>query len=98
MWQVKKTDVFDGWLSGLTDQRAVAKIASRIERLENGNPGDVRDVGGGVSELKIDCGPGYRVYYKRTGKDVMTVLCGGDKSTQDKDIRRAATLAAALKG
>src|SRR5260370_21057538 len=96
MYQVQKTDEFESWLSALADQRAVAKIVSRIERLGMGNPGDAEPVGDGISEMKIDYGPGYRVYYKRTGKTVMLILCGGDKSTQRKDINRAKELAAQL--
>jgi len=96
MYEVQKTDEFDSWLSALVDQRALAKIASRIERLAMGNPGDVEAVGDGISEMKIDHGPGYRVYYKRTGKTIMLILCGGDKSTQDKDIKRAKEIAAQL--
>jgi putative addiction module killer protein len=96
VYEVQKADDFDSWLSALTDQKAVAKVVSRIERLGMGNPGDVRPVGDGVSEMKIDYGPGYRVYYKRTGRIIMLILCGGDKSTQDKDIKRAKELAALL--
>ena len=87
---------FDGWLSGLADQKAQAKIASRIERLGLGNPGDVKPVGEGVSEMRVPHGPGYRVYYKQTGKTVVLLLCGGDKSTQGKDIKRAKEIAAEL--
>ena len=96
MIEVRKTDEFDGWLRALRDQRAVAKIASRIERLALGNPGDVRPVGEGVSEMRISYGPGYRVYFKQTGKQIVLLLCGGDKSSQDKDISRAKQLAAQL--
>ena len=96
VYEVQKTDEFDSWLSALADQKAVAKVASRIERLGMGNPGDVEPVGEGISEMKIDYGPGYRVYYKRTGKTGMLILCGGDKSTQDKDIKRAKEMAAQL--
>jgi putative addiction module killer protein len=96
VYQVQKTEDFDTWLAALADQKAVAKIASRIERLEMGNPGHVEPVGDGISEMKIDYGPGYRVYYKRTGKTVMLLLCGGDKSTQRKDISRAKELAAQI--
>jgi putative addiction module killer protein len=96
VYQVQKTEVFDSWLATLADQTAVAKIVSRIERLEMGNPGHVEPVGDGISEMKIDYGPGYRVYYKRTGETVMLLLCGGDKSTQRKDIDRAKELAAQL--
>ena len=94
MYEVQKTDDFDSWLSALGDQKAIAKVVSRIERLGTGNPGDVSPVGDGIGEMRIDYGPGYRVYYKRTGKIIMLILCGGDKSTQDKDIKRAKELAA----
>ena len=70
MFQVQKTDEFDRWLAALRDQRAVAKIASRIERLAMGNAGDVKAVGAGVSELRVDYGPGYRVYYKQVGNRI----------------------------
>jgi putative addiction module killer protein len=80
----------------LEDKKAVAKIASRIERLGLGNPGDVKPVGEGVSEMRLTYGPGYRVYYKQTGKTIMLILCGGDKSTQDNDIKRAKEIAAQL--
>jgi putative addiction module killer protein len=96
MFEVQKTDEFDNWLSGLTDQKAKAKIVSRIERLGFGNPGDVKSVGDGVSEMRVPHGPGYRVYYKQTDKTVVLILCGGDKSTQTKDIKRAKEIAAEL--
>jgi putative addiction module killer protein len=96
MFEVQKTDEFDAWLSGLADQRALAKIASRIERLGLGNPGDVKPVGEGVSEMKVPYGPGYRVYFKQTDKTIVLLLCGGDKSTQQKDIKRAKEIAAEL--
>jgi putative addiction module killer protein len=96
MYEVQKTDEFDTWLSALGDEKAVAKIASRIERLGLGNPGDVKPVGEGVSEMRLTYGPGYRVYYKQTGKTIMLILCGGDKSTQDNDIKRAKEIAAQL--
>jgi putative addiction module killer protein len=83
-------------LSGLADQRAKAKIASRIERLGLGNPGDVKPVGVGVSEMRVPYGPGYRVYFKQTDKTIILLLCGGDKSTQEKDIKRAKEIAAEL--
>ena len=85
-------------MSGLADQRAKAKIASRIERLGLGNPGDVKPVGAGVSEMRVPYGPGYRVYFKQTDKTVVLLLCGcgGDKSTQEKDIKRAKEIAAEL--
>ena len=94
MFEVQKTEEFDEWLSGLADQKAQAKIASRIERL--GNPGDVKPVGAGVSEMRVPYGPGYRVYFKQTDKTIVLLLCGGDKSTQDKDIKRAKEVAAGL--
>jgi putative addiction module killer protein len=93
---VGRTDEFEEWLSNLTDSRALAKILTRIQRLELGNPGDVKAVGAGVSEMRIDYGPGYRVYFKRTGKEIVLLLCGGDKSTQDSDIKRANQLAVEL--
>jgi putative addiction module killer protein len=96
MTEIRKTDEFDRWLSALRDQRAVAKIASRIERLGRGNPGDVKPVGEGISEMRIPHGPGYRVYLKQTGKEIILLLCGGDKSSQDRDIGRAKQLAAEL--
>lgn len=96
MFEVRKTDVFDNWLSALADQRAVAKIASRIERLGLGNTGDVKPVGEGISEMRLAYGPGYRIYYKQTGRTIVLILCGGDKSTQDEDIRRAKEIAARL--
>jgi len=96
MIEVHKTDEFDAWLSALTDFKAVAKIVTRIERLALGNPGDVKAVGGGVSEMRIAYGQGYRIYYKQTAKEIVLLLCGGDKATQDKDIKRAKEIAAEL--
>lgn len=96
MIEVQKTGEFDKWLVALRDQTAVAKIVSRIERLARGNPGDVKPVGEGVSEMRIPHGPGYRVYFKRTGRQIILLLCGGDKSSQDRDIGRAKQLAAEL--
>jgi putative addiction module killer protein len=96
MFEVQKTDEFDEWLSKLADQKAQAKIVSRVEHLGLGNPGDVTSVGAGVSEIRVPYGPGYRVYYKQTGKTVVLLLCGGDKSTQAKDIKRAKEIAADL--
>jgi len=96
MLEVQKTDEFDEWLSNLADQKAQAKIVSRIERLGLGNPGDVKPVGAGVSEMRVAYGPGYRVYFKQTDKTVVLLLCGGDKSTQEKDIKRAKEIAAEL--
>jgi putative addiction module killer protein len=96
MREVQKTEEFDEWLTNLADQKAKAKIASRIERLGFGNPGDVKPVGEGVSEMRVPYGPGYRIYFKQSGKTVVLLLCGGDKSTQGKDIKRAKEIAAEL--
>lgn len=96
MIEVWKTDEFDDCLLALNDHKAVAKIVARIERLALGNPGDVKPVGEGVSEMRIAYGPGYRVYYKQTEKEIVLLLCGGDKATQDRDIRRAKQIAAGL--
>ncbi len=93
MIEIFKTDVFAKWLDGLDDIRARAKVLVRIERLAAGNPGDVKPVGEGVSELRIDYGSGYRVYYKRQGQAVIILLAGGVKHTQAKDIRTALRLA-----
>ena len=95
-FEVQKTEEFDKWLSGLADQRAKAKIASRIERLGFGNPGDVKPVGAGISEMRVPHGPGYRVCFRQTDKTIILLLCGGDKSTQEKDIKRAKEIAAEL--
>jgi putative addiction module killer protein len=83
---------FTQWLSDLPDRRAGARILVRLERLELGNFGDVKFLRDGVSELRIDCGPGYRVYFGRDGKTVIVLLCGGDKRRQDADIERAVAL------
>jgi putative addiction module killer protein len=94
MFMVINSSVYDNWLKDLRDERAKARIYARIDRLENGNPGDAKPVGGGISEIRIDYGPGYRVYYKDTGKEIIILLCGGDKSTQHTDIIRAKKIAA----
>lgn len=93
MIEIVKSDRFDRWLAGLRDRRARAKIEARILRLAMGNPGDVKPVGHGVSEMRIDYGPAYRVYFMQRGAIVIVLLCGGDKSTQDADIRAAMTIA-----
>jgi putative addiction module killer protein len=93
MIEVRKTDAFAKWIDGLQDLRARARIQARIERLALGNPGDVKAVGEGVSELRIDYGPGYRVYFKKRGQTMIILLAGGDKSTQAKDIKTALRLA-----
>jgi putative addiction module killer protein len=91
--EIRETETFSTWLRGLRDAAARAKIAVRIRRLAFGNPGDVRPVGEGISELRIHYGPGYRVYYVQRGTILLILLCGGDKSTQDKDIETARKLA-----
>ena len=85
-------EVFTDWLSGLRDRQARARILVRLERLELGNFGDSKPVGSGVSELRIDWGPGYRVYFGRDGQTVVVLLCGGDKRKQDADIKKAVEL------
>ena len=97
MIQVRRTEFFDEWLARLKDEKAKARVAARIDRLAHGNPGDVKPVGSHVSELRIDYGPGYRVYFTRRGKAVIILLAGGDKGSQAKDIKAAIGLAEALK-
>jgi putative addiction module killer protein len=91
--EIRETEVFHKWLKGLRDFNARARINLRIRRLSLGNPGDVRPVGEGVSELRIDYGPGYRVYFVQRGQKLIVLLAGGDKRTQAKDIARAKELA-----
>ena len=82
-------DVFQAWLDELADVAAVARIIARLDRVERGNFGDCKPVGGGVWELRVDYGPGYRIYYTMVGRRVILLLCGGDKRRQSADIRRA---------
>ncbi len=93
---VRQTEEFSTWLHKLRDDRARVKIVDRLVRVEGGNFGDVEPVGDGVSELRIDYGPGYRVYFTRRGRVVVIILCGGDKRTQTKDIKRAKRMAREL--
>ena len=93
MAELIKTATFDRWLSSLKDRTVAAKVAARLVRLSMGNPGDVEPVGSGISELRIHYGKGYRVYYMRHGELIIVLLCGGDKSTQKKDIKAAKMLA-----
>ncbi len=93
MVEVRQTDVFAKWFAGLRDSKARARVTVRIRRLSIGNPGDVKPVGSGVSEMRIDYGPGYRVYFVWRGERVVVLLCGGDKRHQDRDIARALQLA-----
>lgn len=97
MIEVRQTPAFSTWLHALKDVRARARINARIDRLSFGNLGDVKPVGGGVSELRIEYGPGYRVYFVQHGRALVILLCGGDKSTQDRDIRTAKALAQNLR-
>ena len=93
MIEIRKTEAFAKWLDEIQDIPARARVLVRIERLSAGNPGDVKPVGEGVSELRIDYGPGYRVYYKRQGRTVIILLAGGDKHSQAEDITTALRLA-----
>lgn len=97
MIEIIKTNHFDQWLRKLRDHRARARIEARVTRLAEGNAGDVKPVGGGVSEMRIDYGPGYRVYYLQKGDIMVVLLCGGDKSSQTRDIQDALAIAAEWK-
>ncbi len=96
MIEIRKTGISAKWIDDLSDIRARARVLIRIERLRAGNPGDVKPVGESVSEMRIDYGPGYRVYYKKTGQKIVVLLAGGDKRTQSKDIKTAHRLAKEL--
>jgi putative addiction module killer protein len=91
--EIRQTDVFHDWFANLRDRAARARITARVRRLSLGNPGDVKPVGAGVSEMTIDYGPGYRVYFVARGEALVIPLCGGDKRTQERDIKRAVELA-----
>jgi putative addiction module killer protein len=93
MVEIRQTDTYTDWFAALRDRQARARIDIRIRRLSLGNPGDVKPVGEGVSELRIDYGPGYRVYFVQRGKTLVVLLAGGDKRTQDSDIKTALELA-----
>ena len=95
-YAIETTEEFDEWLDGLRDRKAAAIIAKRIVRVSGGLLGDVSPVGEGVSELRIDFGPGYRVYFVMRGQTIIVLLLGGDKSSQDRDIRKAKEMAADL--
>jgi putative addiction module killer protein len=90
---IRQSEAFAKWFGALKDRRAKDRIAQRIVRIQAGLVGDVKPVGAGVSELRVDYGPGYRIYFCRRGEDVILLLCGGDKSTQDSDIRKAKAMA-----
>ena len=93
MFEIRKTETYAQWLDGLRDIRARARIQVRVERLATGNAGDVMPVGEGVSEMRIDYGPGFRVYFTKRGREVVVLLAGGDKRTQATDIKTALRLA-----
>ncbi|GHV86182.1 toxin, RelE family protein [Spirochaetia bacterium] len=94
MGEVYRSSVFKKWIKNLRDSQAKERIYKRIDRLAEGNPGDHRFLGG-ISEMRIDYGPGYRVYFKDTGKEIIILLCGGEKTTQEADIANAKEIAAA---
>jgi putative addiction module killer protein len=94
--EVRQTEAYAEWFARLRDRQARARIDARVRRLSLGNPGDVKPVGEGVSELRIDYGPGYRVYFVQRGKTLIVLLAGGDKRTQDRDINTAIALARGL--
>ena len=93
MIEVIRSETFSRWLGRLRDRQAAARIRTRIDRVALGNIGDTRSVGGGISELRINYGPGYRLYYTRRGEDMIILLCGGDKDSQRRDIERAKEIA-----
>ena len=95
--KILRSSVYRKWYNKLADSQAKYRISLRVKRLAEGNPGDVKPVGEGVLEMRIDYGPGYRVYYKDAGEAIVILLCGGDKSTQTEDINRAKEIAAAYK-
>lgn len=97
MVEVVRSDVFDAWLKGIRDRVVRAKVLVRIERLAAGDPGDIKPIGAGLSEMRIDHGPGYRLYLMQQGTDIVVLLAGGDKRTQAVDIGRAKALAEAWK-
>ena len=94
--EVRQTDVFADWFSRLKDREARARVTVRIRRLSLGNPGDVKPVGNGVSEMRTDYGPGYRVYFVSRGEAIVVLLCAGEKRTQNRDIAHAIKLAQEL--
>ena len=93
MIEGRQTAVFTTWLGKLRDMNARIRIVARIRRMEAGNPGDWKSVGDGVNEMRVDWGPGYRVYYVHRGEEIVILLCGGDKRTQEADIQKAKELA-----
>ena len=97
MKEIRRSSVYNNWFMGLRDIRAQHRILTRIKRLAMGNPGDVRHFGESISEMRIDYGPGYRVYYKDTGKEIIILLCGGNKKNQQADIAEARKIAKTYK-
>ena len=93
MFEIQRTEVFAKWLAELQDVRAKARVLARVDSARLGNLGDAKSLGGGVSEMRIDIGPGWRVYFTRRQRVIIILLCGGDKSTQSKDIARAKIMA-----
>jgi len=89
VYQLQSTEIFDQWLRNLRDRQGRARILARLESVQLGNLGDVKPVGDGVREMRLDVGPGYRVYFSQRGRVLLLLLCGGDKSTQARDIARA---------
>jgi len=98
MVAIRQAPEFAKWFHALPDARAFARIDARIARAAAGNPGDVKPVGGGVMEMRIDYGPGYRLYFVQRGSDLIILLCGGDKGGQERDIKRARRIAEELEG
>ena len=98
MFKVLQTATFRRWLHGLKDDRAVARIVSRLRRAAQGGLGDIRSIGDGVSEMRVHYGPGYRLYFTRRDSNIVILLCGGDKGSQRRDVSRAKQIAAELEG
>jgi putative addiction module killer protein len=94
--EIRKTEAFEQWFTNLRDAHATARINTRIRKLQLGNPGDVKPIGKGVSEMRIDYGPGYRIYYVSRGKELIILLAGGDKRSQRRDIEKAQEMAQML--
>jgi len=95
---IKQTETFEKWLDGLRDRQVQLRIGARILRLVEGNPGDHKVLSGGITEMRIDYGPGYRLYYTQKGSEIILLLVGGDKRSQKRDIETAKKLASELKG
>jgi putative addiction module killer protein len=97
MIEVQTLTIFDEWLDGLKDRTGKARIIDRIDRARDGNLGRVRALANGLSEMKVDYGPGYRVYFTKRGETIVVLMCGGDKSSQQSDMKRATAILEALK-